>query len=92
LVDATAAVLAALEAPPGVYNVADPVTSTNRQLNDVLAAITRRGPSTPLHLSYSAADRDLLQRSHGLDDCAFRTVTGWNPRFGPSALAFVPST
>jgi hypothetical protein len=35
---------------------------------------------------------DLLQRSHRLDVTAFRSATGWNPRFGPSALAFVPSS
>jgi nucleoside-diphosphate-sugar epimerase len=91
LIDATAAVFAALEAPPGAYNVADPVPCTNKQLNDLVAAIARRGPLHPLHPSYPASDRDLLRRSHRLDVSAFTNATGWNPRLGPSAIAFVPS-
>jgi nucleoside-diphosphate-sugar epimerase len=92
LIDATAAVVAALEAPPGVYNLADPVPYTNKQLNVLVAAITRQGTLHPLHPSYSASDRDSLWRSHRLDVTAFTNATGWNPRLGPSAIAFVPST
>jgi nucleoside-diphosphate-sugar epimerase len=91
LADATAAVLAALDAPGGTYNIADPIPNTNRQLNDLMAEIARRRTLHPLYPSYSAADRDLPQWSHRLDVTAFRTAAGWNPRFGPSALAFVPS-
>ena len=61
-------------------------------LNDLMAEITGRRSLHPSYPSYSAADRDLLQRSHRLDGTAFRSATGWNPRFGPSALAFVPSS
>lgn len=81
LADATAAVVAALEAPPGVYNVADQVPYTNKQLNELVAAVTRRGTLHPLHPS--APDRDLLQRSHRLDVSAFRATTRWDPRLGP---------
>jgi nucleoside-diphosphate-sugar epimerase len=92
LVDATAAVLAALGASGGTYNVADPVPATNRQLNDLLAQITGQRTLHPLYPRFPAADRDLLQRSRRLDVTAFRSATGWNPRFGRSALAFVPSS
>lgn len=91
LADATTAVLAAIDAPARRYNVADPVPATNRQLNDLLARITGQRTLHPLYPSFSAADRELLQRSHRLDVSALRSATGWNPRFGPSALAFVPS-
>ena len=63
LIDATAAVVAALDAPTGIYNIADPVTTTNGQLNDLLASITGKQSLEPLYPSYSKADRDLLQRS-----------------------------
>jgi nucleoside-diphosphate-sugar epimerase len=91
LSDATSAVLAALDAAPGIYNVADPVPSTNRQLNDLAAAVTGQETLHPLYPSYSAADRDLLRRSCRLDVTVFRTATGWNPQPAPFALAFIPS-
>jgi nucleoside-diphosphate-sugar epimerase len=91
LADATAAVLAALGAPGGTYNVADPIPTTNGQLNDLTAEMAGRPALHPLRPSYSAGDRDLLQRSHRLDVTAFSAATGWNPQFGPSSLAFVPS-
>ncbi len=62
---------------------------TNRPLNDLLAQITGQRTLHPLYPRFPAADRDLLQRSHRLD---VTSATGWNPRFGRSALAFVPSS
>jgi nucleoside-diphosphate-sugar epimerase len=90
--DASSAVLAALDAPSGTYNVADPVPATNRDLNDVAARIVGRRRLHPLYPSLSRAHHDLVQRSHRLDMSAFKNATGWNPRFDPTVLAFVPST
>ena len=90
--DAASAVLAALEAPSGTYNVADPIPTTNRDLNDIAASIAGRRQLHPLYRALSPAHQDLVRRSHCLDVSAFKNATGWNARFDPSVLAFVPST
>ena len=59
LVDATAAVLAAIDEPPGTSNIFDSISITNRQLNDLLAKISGQSALHPVHLSYSAGDRGL---------------------------------
>jgi nucleoside-diphosphate-sugar epimerase len=92
LADATSAVLAALDMPAGTYNVADPTPTTNRDLNEVAARIVGRQRLHDFHRSLTRAHQDLAQRSHRLDVSAFTNATGWNPRFDPTVLAFVPST
>ncbi|MEV0995273.1 NAD-dependent epimerase/dehydratase family protein [Nonomuraea sp. NPDC050202] len=87
LADAASAVVAALEAPAGTYNVVDDEPLTKRAYADALAraagaAAWVRGPG---RLAYVFGDRlTSLTRSLRVSNARFRAATGWAPRY-PSA-------
>jgi len=83
--DAAAAVVAALEAPPGTFNVAAPDLYTNERLNARAARLAGHDLAS-LEPAIRAADRDLLDRSWRLTSAAFTRATGWQPQpvFAPS--------
>lgn len=88
--DVGTAVLSALSAPSGIYNVgAEPVR--RRSLARVLAhAVGRdRSPirSRPLRLGGERAE--LLARSQRVSSRAFMRVTGWKPRHGELSTDWV---
>ena len=84
--DAALAIVAALHAPPGTYNVASPDAYTNDELN---ALFRRRAGKRlePLFPAIRPADRELLERSHRLDSSALVRAADWQPGpvFDPSA-------
>lgn len=79
--DAASAVVAALDAPPGVYDVVDDEPRTREELAMALESLlgrrvrrppawmSRRGPLTP------------LARSQRVANARLRGATGWEPRF-----------
>jgi nucleoside-diphosphate-sugar epimerase len=85
LADAGTAVLAALSAPAGTYNVADdePVTKA-RHVEIVAAAVGVRpwvrlpGPLSPLFARGATVG---LGRSQRVSNARFRNATGWAPRY-----------
>jgi nucleoside-diphosphate-sugar epimerase len=83
--DAAAAVISALEAPTGVYNVVDDEPVTRREYLDAFAGAfgLKR-----LHLAPGAAMRaaggkaaSILLRSQRVTNGAFRGATIWSPRY-----------
>lgn len=84
MVDAAAAVTAALFAPAGTFNIVDDEPLTKREYADALAAAVRktmwlRGPGRAALLF---GDRlTSLTRSLRVSNRRFRTVTGWAPRY-----------
>ncbi|GAA3541216.1 NAD(P)-dependent oxidoreductase [Nonomuraea rosea] len=87
LADAATAVVAALGAPAGTYNVVDDEPLTKRDYADALARAARtrlwlRGPGRAAALF---GDRlTSLTRSLRVANTRFRETTGWKPRY-PSA-------
>jgi nucleoside-diphosphate-sugar epimerase len=87
MVDAAAAVAAALHAPAGLFNVVDDEPLTKRRYADALAhaagrAMWLRGPGRAALIS---GDRlTSLTRSLRVSNARFRAATGWAPRY-PSA-------
>jgi nucleoside-diphosphate-sugar epimerase len=82
--DAGAAVVAALRAPAGIYNVTDDEPLTKRAFGEVLAAALGKKP--PHHLPKTvvrAAGKkaDYLMRSHRVSNRRFKDATGWAPRY-----------
>ena len=81
--DAGAAVVAALRAPGGVYNVAEDRPLTRGEHADTLAAALGTG-----RLSMPFADLDLpaeasmMARSLRVSSQLFKALAGWHPRFG----------
>jgi nucleoside-diphosphate-sugar epimerase len=76
------AVVAALEAPAGVYNVADDDPLTRRRLGTEMAAAL--GRKAPISMSGGMLARlnraaEALTRSHRIDNRRFSEVTGWRP-------------
>jgi nucleoside-diphosphate-sugar epimerase len=84
--DASAAVVAAITAPPGTYNVADADPLTTAQVNTIFASAAGHGELSPLWPAARTADRELATRSCRLDARAFREAAGWRPSAAPSAL------
>lgn len=83
--DVGSAVLAALTAPSGIYNVgAEPVK--RRELTQTLAGAVGRSRSSQLMsrtLVRLGGDRlELLTRSQRVSSQAFVSATGWKPQFG----------
>lgn len=79
--DAAAAVIAALDAPGGLYNVADdrPLTRTGHvdALARALGGGVRPAPPLAVELPPPAA---MLARSQRVTSARFRQATGWRPR------------
>ncbi|MDP9066769.1 MAG: NAD(P)-dependent oxidoreductase [Actinomycetota bacterium] len=85
--DVAGAVVAALEASPGVYNVVDDEPLRQRQLADALASALSRAelrfpPSALMRLG--GAKVRMLMRSQRVSNRRFRGATSWTPKF-PSA-------
>jgi nucleoside-diphosphate-sugar epimerase len=87
LADAATAVVAALNAPAGTFNIVDDEPLTKRRYSDALAhaagkATWLRGPG---RAAFVFGDRlTSLTRSLRVGNARFRTATGWTPQF-PSA-------
>jgi nucleoside-diphosphate-sugar epimerase len=75
LEDAAAAVVAALRAPAGTYNVADADPPTNAEVDAALAAAVRRSALRP-----GAPREGPLARSQRVSTRRLREATGWVPR------------
>lgn len=80
--DVAAAILAAVDAPPGVYNLAGPPTAVTEVMR-TLVAVAKRGPwvvpiPTPLWVGYdtTAAVRHLGFRSRSLADGVAEVLNG----------------
>lgn len=86
--DAATAVVAALDAPPGVYNVADePIT--NREWNAAFTAAfgMRRSYSTPRLVMWAGGRKlSVLGGSRRIDSSRFRSATGWEPVFADATV------
>jgi nucleoside-diphosphate-sugar epimerase len=82
--DAASAITHALDAPAGVYNVADRYPATNSQLNATLAAAVGQPRLHPLWPSIRRADRDRLTRSLRVDSDRFANATGWHSTVAPN--------
>lgn len=85
--DAARAVVAALDAPAGAYNIVDDETMTRRQLDVALANAVDgnhllRAPATALKLTGKSTKGFLL--SNRASNQRFKDATGWTPRL-PSA-------
>jgi nucleoside-diphosphate-sugar epimerase len=79
--DAAAAVVHALRAPAGVFNVAEDEPFTRRQSAKVLAQAMGRRELFPPSLWYSffARKGDPSEKSLRLSNRKFKEATGWNP-------------
>ncbi|MBE1583901.1 NAD-dependent epimerase/dehydratase family protein [Nonomuraea angiospora] len=94
LTDAAEAVVAALGAPAGTYNVVDDEPLTKREYAHTLAraAATRLWLSVPGRAAYLFGHRlTSLTRSLRVSNARFRAATGWAPRY-PSAREGWPAT
>jgi nucleoside-diphosphate-sugar epimerase len=83
--DAATAVVAALDAPDGIYNVCDDEPLTRRDALDAFAAAfglhrLHSNPSWALRLLAGPAT-DALTASQRVSNQKFRTTTGWGPRY-----------
>lgn len=82
--DAAAAVLAALELPPGTYNVADDEPVTRREYyGSLAAALGLPAPKFPPRWLWRLGGSvgETLARSQRISNRALRTASGWRPRF-----------
>jgi nucleoside-diphosphate-sugar epimerase len=80
--DAAAAVVAALDAPAGIYNVAEPDPVRRSAHRDALAAaVSRDGLSAPAEPTDRLDGQlvDSLARSHRISSRALQSVTSWRP-------------
>jgi nucleoside-diphosphate-sugar epimerase len=83
--DAAGAVVAALRAPSGVYNVAEDRPLTRAEHADALAAaLGRERLSLPMADVGLPAEASMMARSLRVSSQLFKATTGWQPRF-PSA-------
>ncbi len=83
--DAAAAVVAALDAPTGIYNVVDDEPLTRREALDAFAAAfgtkqLRLNPSWAIRLVAGPA-ADALTASQRVSNGKLRNATGWSPAF-----------
>jgi len=84
--DAATAIVAALTAPSGVYNVSDDTPVTRRDELDALASILgarppRRLPRWMARAAIGSA-AELLAVSQRVSNRRFKATTGWAPEFG----------
>jgi nucleoside-diphosphate-sugar epimerase len=83
--DAASAVVAALRAPAGIYNVAEDRPLTRAEHADALAAALGTAPlHAPAGDGDLPADVSMMARSLRVTNELFKALTGWQPRF-PSA-------
>lgn len=81
--DAATAVVAALDAPPGAYNVADePITNGEWNAAFTAAFGMRRSHSTPRVVMWAGGRKlSVLGASRRIDSTRFRSATRWEPAF-----------
>jgi nucleoside-diphosphate-sugar epimerase len=82
--DAGAAVVAALRAPAGVYNVTDDEPVTRRQFGETVAAAFGRRPphKIPEVLGKAGGEKGrFYMRSQRVSNKRFKDATGWSPRY-----------
>lgn len=86
--DAATAMVAALDAPAGVYNVAEAEPLRRREHRTALAiAVGReRLRSLPLVERLGGTGAESLARSHRISSAAFTAATGWTPALRPIEL------
>jgi nucleoside-diphosphate-sugar epimerase len=77
--DATAAVVAALRAPAGIYNVADDAPPTRAEIDAALAAAVGRDALRPA-IDEVPTIFEPVARSQRLSSRRLRAATGWAPR------------
>jgi nucleoside-diphosphate-sugar epimerase len=93
-VDTGTAVVAALDAPAGVFNVVDDEPLTKRAFGDALAAAAGKTPwlRVPGRAALLFGDRTTsLTRSVRAGNARFKAATGWSPLY-PSAREGWPAT
>ena len=93
--DAATAAVAALAAPPGVYDVVDDEPVTRRAYAAALAAAAgrRRAVRVPGRLGRFAGPQGrATARSQRVSNRRFREVTGWSPRWRSVAEGFATLT
>jgi len=88
--DAAEAVVAAIKAEEGIYNVVDDEPLTKGQLDEALAQALGKGglfrvPMFPIPKSSVAAD--FLFRSLRVSNKKFKEATGWNPKYKTASEA-----
>lgn len=87
------AVLAALDAPSGVYNVADDDPVTRGELGEAVAAAIGKKPPKRVPMPMKLVNRvnpaaEVLMRSQRISNRRFRDATGWAPdHAGAAGLA-----
>lgn len=84
LADAASAVVAALDAPSGIYNIVDDEPVTKRAWGDAVSAAVGRRPwlHTPGRLTtFGRKTAEALNRSLRISNRHFREATGWVPMF-----------
>ncbi len=81
--DAATAVVAALNAPPGVYNVADDQPLTRQELATAIAELEGVAPPAPPEPMPGELPGSLeaLTRSQRISNRHFQRTTGWTPRY-----------
>jgi nucleoside-diphosphate-sugar epimerase len=87
LADAASAVVAALEAPSGVYNVVDDEPLTKRDYARAVCAVFGTKPWVDLPGRFArlgGRKSEVLTRSHRISNAKFKQATGWLPAY-PSA-------
>jgi nucleoside-diphosphate-sugar epimerase len=88
--DAATAVAAALEVPPGVYNVSEDEPATRRELAAALAAALgrRAGVALPGVAKLGGRRAEYLSRSVRVTNRRFRAASGWLPSYPTPALGW----
>ncbi|MEN3273650.1 MAG: hypothetical protein V7636_2411 [Actinomycetota bacterium] len=89
--DAASAVVAALDAPAGAYNIVDDETMTRRQLDGALADAVSgkhllRAPAVAMKVAGASTKGFLL--SNRASNQRFKVATGWSPRFPTAREGF----
>ena len=80
--DAASAVVAALRAPGGVYNVAEDRPLTRAEHADALAEALGTGTLSLMAMNGDfPADLSMMLRSQRVTSQLFKSLTGWQPRF-----------
>ena len=80
--DAATAVVAALRAPGGIYEVCDDEPLVRKEFGEVCARATGAGPPRPIPRWLSVIGLfELMSRSLRLSNAKLRAATGWAPRW-----------
>lgn len=82
--DAASAVVSALSAPSGVYNISEDAPLRRRELLSAVATLEGRRPPIhlPAHLLALGGDTiRALMRSQRVSNWKFKRATGWTPRY-----------